>query len=134
MDDSIKRNWARRISIGPYASSDAYAFWIEKSKRDPWTYDDLTRAWGMALALTLDGAGRPPGLLGRWAMEKAAGWHPRPVQYRPSDPHRDFLIYSTVEIMDTLGMGQREAFQWIGDKLRKSPKTIESAYRRHLVL
>ena len=130
MSGWAKRCWSFRTPIEPDASFAAYAFWIEKSRTDPWSWDDLSRAVGTALD---NGLELPPPLA-RWAAEKAAERRPQPSQRRPINPRRDAGIAAVVMLMVETGSSQSQAFHTIGDILGMSPKTIESARRRALTL
>ena len=125
-----KKYWVLRLPLEPDAGASVLAFWIEKSKSDEWTFDDL----GRVLGAMLDDGLTPPRPLALWACEVAAKRRARPTRTGPkSDPKKDAIIGAFTELLlatDKAITSERAAIRKVGAVLGKSPEGVKSACLR----
>ena len=105
-------------------------YWLAWSARDPWTFEQLRE---LAAALMRDGEELPSELLS-FTVEFLQGERAPPSRSGPqTDFHRDHRAFRTFVCMtELLGLSQREAAQFIGERMRPplSVTGVLSAVRR----
>ena len=124
----IKKYWVLRLPLAPDAGGAVLAFWIEKSKSDEWTFDDL----GRALGAIIDDGLTPPPALALWACEVAAKRRARPTRTGPkSDPKKDAILATFTALLQAKdATSERAAVRKVGGLPGMSAEGVRSAGRR----
>ena len=106
----------------------ALAYWIEMSRDDLWTFDQL----GYLVGVVMDASESVP-MLDQWARDVASLRLPRPKPQgrKRVDRSEDALIVDAIAVFTLFGNSRREACRIIGEVLHKSPEAVESAWRRY---
>ena len=106
----------------------ALAYWIDMSRDDPWTFDQL----GDLVGALMD-VGESVPALDQWAREVASRRveRPNPKGRKRVDRSEDARIVFAIVGLTLFGKSRREACRIIGEVLHKSPEAVESAWRRY---